>query len=217
MADDVEKIEKEKRAKRLVEARKFAKFSGPTPVAKALGMKVDTYKAYEQGRNGFGIADAKAFAKLFKVSLNWLNFGTGDMLDEDEPSQAVTVENVPIVSMVSAGALAEVATLRDLSEYPTRPAVNLPQGIWVSMRVEGNSMNKISPPDSIIFVNLADKRLVHNACYIIADETGSATYKRYRQNANPPFQPASYDDVPAPRPEGEVRIIGRVYRSTIDM
>lgn len=217
MADDIEKIEKEKRAKRLVTARRHAQFRGPTSVAKALGIKVDTYKAYESGRNGFGITDAKAFAKLFKVSLNWLNFGIGDMLDDDEPSQAATVENVPIISMVSAGALAEVQTLRELSEYPTRPAVNLPQGIWVSMRVEGNSMNKISPPDSIIFVNLADRRLVHNACYIIADETGAATYKRYRQSDNPPFQPASYDDVEAPKPEGEVRVIGRVYRSIIDM
>jgi hypothetical protein len=78
-------------------------------------------------------------------------------------------------------------------------------------------MNKISPPDSIIFVNLRDKRLVTNGCYVISDETGRATYKRYRPNDNPPFQPASYLDIPPPELEGAITIIGRVKRSMIDM
>jgi hypothetical protein len=78
-------------------------------------------------------------------------------------------------------------------------------------------MNKISPPDSIIFVNLRDKRLVTNGCYVISDESGQATYKRYRPNENPPFQPASYMDIPPPALEGAITIIGRVKRSMIDM
>ena len=65
-------------------------------------------------------------------------------------------------------------------------------------------MNKISPPDSIIFVNLRDKRLVTNGCYVISDETGRATYKRWRPNDNPPFQPASYLDIPPPELEGAI-------------
>ena len=77
MADSIEKSEREHRAKRLVQARKAAGFSGPTPVAEALKMNVNSYKAYEQGRNGFGIVDAKAFAALFGVSLRWLAFGEG--------------------------------------------------------------------------------------------------------------------------------------------
>ena len=78
-------------------------------------------------------------------------------------------------------------------------------------------MNKISPPESMIFVNRRDRRLVANACYVIADETGRATYKRYRPNDDPPYQPASYDDIPAPELEGAITIIGRVRRSVIDM
>ena len=78
-------------------------------------------------------------------------------------------------------------------------------------------MNKISPPDSLIFVDLNDRRLVSNACYVIADETGAATYKRYRPNDKPPFQPASYEDIPPPRLEGAITVIGRVKRSMIDM
>ena len=78
-------------------------------------------------------------------------------------------------------------------------------------------MNKISPPESIIFVNRRDKRLVANACYVIADENGATTYKRYRPGENPQFQPASYDDVKPPKLQGAIKIIGRVRRSIINM
>lgn len=122
---------------------------------------------------------------------------------------------VPLISMVSAGQLAD--NVHDLSELPTIPAINLPDGEWIAMRVDGPSMNKISPPDSIIFVNTRDKRLVSNGCYIIADESGAATYKRYRPNEDPPFQPASYEDIEPPKLEGAIRVIGRVKRSMIEM
>ncbi|MGT2468453.1 hypothetical protein ACVOMV_32380 [Mesorhizobium atlanticum] len=41
-----------------------------------------------------------------------------------------------------------------LSDYPTIPTADLEEGEWIALRVDGPSMNKISPPDSIIFVNL---------------------------------------------------------------
>jgi hypothetical protein len=59
----------------------------------------------------------------------------------------------------------------NLSDYPAIPATDLEEGEWIALRVDGPSMNKISPPDSIIFVNLRDKRLVTNGCYVISDET----------------------------------------------
>ncbi|WP_244484510.1 helix-turn-helix transcriptional regulator [Mesorhizobium sp. Root552] len=124
---------------------------------------------------------------------------------------------VPMVSWVSAGELSDQAAVIDLSEYPTIAVSRLPPSRWIALRVDGPSMNKISPPDSLIFVDVNDKRLVTNACYVICDETGAATYKRYRPNEDPPFQPASYEDVPPPKLEGAITVIGRVKRSMIDM
>jgi len=118
---------------------------------------------------------------------------------------------------VSAGQLASHDGITDFAHFPTVSALDLSEGDWIALRVEGDSMNKISPPESIIFANRRDKRLVHNACYVIADEQGNATYKRYRTDQTPPFQPASYLDIPPPDLRGTITVIGRVRRSIIEM
>lgn len=78
-------------------------------------------------------------------------------------------------------------------------------------------MNKISPPESVIIVNLDDHRLISGKCYVIADETGAATYKAYDPKEDPPFQPRSYVGNHPPELSGEVRVIGRVYRTMLDL
>ncbi|WP_421416516.1 S24 family peptidase [Agrobacterium tumefaciens] len=215
MLKDQEQFERAERAKRLVWARVRAGFRGPKAVIDAIGGDINKYKAHESGRNGFGIADAKRYAKAFNVNLAWLQFGQGEPDDAEQLSATVT--DVPRISWVSAGQLLEQQQVTDFSNFPTEPAIDLPEGEWVCLEVEGNSMNKISPPESLIFVNLKDRRLVANACYVISDESGAITYKRYRPNDSPPFQPASYDDVEPPKLKGAITVMGRVRRSVINM
>ncbi|UXM94293.1 S24 family peptidase [Bartonella sp. HY329] len=155
-----------------------------------------------------------ALAPVLKTNVAWLAEGVGP---EEGDAAEVVRSDVPLISWVSAGELGDQPTVEQLGEYPTVTTYNLPAGEWIALRVDGASMNKISPPDSIIFVNMRDRALVANACYVIADETGKATYKRYRPNESPSFQPASYKDIPAPKLEGAIRVIGRVRRSVIDM
>lgn len=81
MSTNDEKRERELRAARLVVARKRAKLGGATLLAARFGWNVNTYKAHEAGRNGFGIADARAYAKAFGVSLPWLYFNIGTLDD----------------------------------------------------------------------------------------------------------------------------------------
>jgi SOS-response transcriptional repressor LexA len=212
-ADEI--FEKKQRAERLEQARRSAGFRGPKAVADRFGWNVNNYKAHEGGRNGFGIADAKNYAKAFGVNLKWLQFGVGNP-DDDDGDMTMMVD-VPKISWISAGQLVEPVPIGELSDYPSVTTVDLPRGQWIALEVEGDSMNKISPPGSMIFVNVEDKRLVPNACYVVADETGAATYKRYRPNDNPPFQPASYEDIAPPSFKGIVQVIGRVRRSIIDM
>jgi hypothetical protein len=78
-------------------------------------------------------------------------------------------------------------------------------------------MNKISPPESIIIVDLNDQRLLPGKCYVVADETGAATYKAYDPACDPPFVPRSYLTTPPPDLTGGVRVIGRVYRTMLDL
>ncbi len=155
-------------------------------------------------------------AQVLRTTEAWLQDGEG-LPDAPIGFRPATTTYIPLISWVSAGELSHQDSIEDFSFYPTVSASDLPEGDWIALRVDGPSMNKISPPDSIILVNRADKRLVTNGCYVIADETGQATYKRYRPNDDPPFQPASYKDIPAPKLEGAITIIGRVKRSIIDM
>lgn len=82
MRVDQERHEREVRAGRLRKARVSAGFRGPTAVAEKLNINVNTYKAHENGRNGFGVSDARAYANLFGVSIKWLYFGIGAPTDK---------------------------------------------------------------------------------------------------------------------------------------
>jgi SOS-response transcriptional repressor LexA len=210
---DQDKFERISRAERLKMARIDAGFKGVKSASSAHKWSVNNYKAHESGRNGFTVSQAKIYAKAFKVSLQWLYFGLGLPTDTDP----VTTVDVPLVSWVSAGALTEQDGLSSFSDLPVVTTIDLPEGDWIALHVEGNSMNKISPPGSTIFVNRRDKRLVPNACYVVCDENGNATYKRYRPNDTPPFQPASYDQVEPPAFQGSISVVGRVRRSTINL
>lgn len=210
-----EKLERERRAERLRDAQKNSALGGYRKLATRFGWNENTVKGHLQGKSSFGTAMGKRYAKAFGVSFQWLYHGIGQ--PEDVDSEPVSIVDVPLISLISAGQLAGHDGVTDFSDCPTVSALDLPEGDWIALRVEGDSMNKISPPDSIIFANRRDKRLVHNACYVIADEQGNATYKRYRNDQDPPFQPASYLDIPPPQLIGTITVIGRVRRSIIEM
>jgi SOS-response transcriptional repressor LexA len=148
-------------------------------------------------------------AHALGVTPEWLIFNTG--------SDSVTP--VPLISWVSAGSFDTADPVYSFDEFPTVEIAGLPNGDWVAMEVQGDSMDRVSPPGSIIFVNRADRRLSHNACYIIQDIDGSATYKRYRQSPMR-FEPVSTNPVHEPIfPDNEnpPNVFGRVLRSVLDM
>lgn len=155
-----------------------------------------------------------ALAPVLKTNLAWLTDGIGN---EDGDAVELVRNDVPLISWISAGEMTDQDCVTDTSVFPVVTTYNLPEGEWIALRVDGPSMNKISPPDSIIFVNTRDKWLVANGCYVIADETGRATYKRYRPTETPPWQPASYEHIDPPKLEGAIKVVGRVRRSVIDM
>lgn len=153
---------------------------------------------------GRRMLDAKEMLDISEV--------TGFPLPVDETTPA---QNIPLVSWVSAGALAR----DDVADEQLGKIIvsDLPKGDWIALRVEGTSMDRISPPESIIFIDRSDKRLVSNALYVIDDGEGNATYKRYRPGPPPRFEPVSTDASHEPIFfENEPLIIGRVRRSLIN-
>lgn len=126
----------------------------------------------------------------------------------------------PLISWVSAGALKTPDAVEEIENAPRVFAAGLDKrGDWIALRVEGDSMDRISPPESIIFVNTKDKRLVPNACYIIEDETGAASYKRWRANPER-WEPVSVNTAHEPMflvEDKAPNVIGRVRRTMLDM
>ncbi|MBI1620128.1 LexA family transcriptional regulator [Aquamicrobium sp. cd-1] len=180
-------------------------------------------RAVEKDPHKTGGVTSSTLAKLaptLKTSVAWLLEEAGPEIVE---GNVVDHSFVPakLISWVSAGALSlpEQAHDDELEYAPTVYAPDLdPAGDWIALRVDGDSMNRISPHDSIIFVNRKDKRLVPNACYIIGDGEGGATYKRFR----PPntWEPVSTNPQHQPfvLPHGvEPDIIGRVRKTILAM
>ncbi|MBP1850535.1 S24 family peptidase [Rhizobium halophytocola] len=181
--------------------------------------KVGTIRNWRRGAMP-RIETLKVVAPALATTPEWLAYGVGP---EDTEAQTPTrpAIAVPRISWVSAGAFAINDSVLPTDEFDTVYAADLPDGEWYAFDIpEGyDSMDRISPPGSVIIVNRKSKRLIPNACYVITDTDGAATYKRYRQSPAR-FEPVSTN--PAHEPlfpdKGNLPgIFGRVYRSYINM
>lgn len=159
------------------------------------------------------IDNLEKLAHVLDVSINWLILGAGEKERFKDPTHYV---EVPLISWVSAGKMAFPDVSEDMFEKIMMPNLD-PTGDWIALKVVGDSMDRISPPESIIFVDRSDKVLVPNACYVISNGEGEATYKRFRSNPMR-FEPVSTNPTHEPiYPAREPLIVGRVKKSTIDM
>ncbi len=144
MNNETERKEREERAARLVWARRNAGFRGPKDVADKFGFNVNNYKAHEAGRNGFGLADAKAYAEAFGVSLAWLQHNEGTWEPDGKPM-------IPIVGRV--GASTDGAIIHDTGDQGSFGQIEAPAGATggeVAVEVRGHSMGIYAPDGSVI-------------------------------------------------------------------
>lgn len=177
-------------------------------LALELDVAVATYNSHERagqpGGRGFDEEHARKYARRLGVAWTWLLTGEGF--------------SIPLISWVQAGELRTPDQVLDITDAKLVPMAGLPaSGDWFALQVQGDSMDRISPPDSIIAVNRRDRRLVSNACYVIGDGEGGATYKRFRSDPMR-FEPVSVNPAhEALFPDQEPTIIGRVKRTILDM
>lgn len=122
---------------------------------------------------------------------------------------------VPLVSWVSAGKMGQQDGVRraDVKKYVMAP--DLPRGDWIVLEVQGDSMDRIAPDGSLIFVNIADQEPVNDKFYVFhAADTGDTTFKRYRHGPPPRLQPYStnpdHETIQATEGLGVIGRVGRV-------
>lgn len=199
---------------RLKEVRIKAGFTSARSAAIRFGWNPSTYASHENGQTPVPQKAAAKYAPKFKTTPGWILTG-------ESPVDHDLVVTAPILSWVSAGKLTDLRSIHRLEEIEDAPkfrVVGLKPSNWIALKVSGSSMDRISPPDSIILVDCKDKRLVANACYVIEDiGSGEATYKRYRPDPMR-FEPVTFSEGHETLyPDQEPKIIGRVKRTILDL
>lgn len=125
---------------------------------------------------------------------------------------------VPLLDMVSAGKLADPATQIPVEDVPLLAFADLGRGDFFALKVDGDSMDRLSPDGSIIVVNRDDRTLVAEKAYIFAIR-GQTTFKLWRPDP-PHLAPHSWNGANKPifvKQDKHLEVIGRVRRTVLDL
>lgn len=134
---------------------------------------------------------------------------------EGESRHKGRVHDVPLISWVTAGGLAETVDPYVAGDANKFVPVVFRRGSLIALEVRGNSMNRIAPPDSIIIVDYADRTLVSGKYYVVKHE-GEATFKRYRSNPER-LEPDSTEDHETIFVKAGMEVVGRVVQVITDL
>lgn len=126
---------------------------------------------------------------------------------------------IPLIAWVSAGKLADPS-----SQIPTRRTWaslidDLGAGDYFATKVEGDSMDRYSPPGSTVIVDRNDKQLISGKCYIFGVD-GKTTFKMYMAGTPPYLASHSTNPINPPifiKRKSDVEIVGRVKRTVLDL
>lgn len=206
--------------RRLMRAREHKGFSTAAEAATYLRHKTaTTYQHHENGNRGITRA-VKEYAAAFDVPEEWLLYGRNppEWAVSDSVDSAPATRKMPIISTVAAGQLTE-PTIQIEGEHQTIEISGLPSGDYFATRVQGTSMNRISPPGSLVVVNRAERELIRGRRYIFS-RRGETTYKRYESDPYPRLEPETTEPeanpIIFPRDEEEWTVIGRVRVTLLD-
>lgn len=162
---------------RLQQARRDAGFETPSDAARSLReLNKNTLISHENGNRSISRQAAEKYGKLFGVSPGWLLYG------HDAPEPATQTRSVPVLSMVSASNLREQPGVTEADILRWINVADLPEGDWIALQVDGDSMNLVAPDSSTILVNRADGTLIDKRFYVFAMESGAATFKQFRRS-----------------------------------
>lgn len=168
-------------------------------VAADTEISVSQVSRYETGGRDPTLGHLRKLADRFSISVAEL---IGDP----------AAKAVPLLSWVSAGRLRASHPVYESDVLRHIDVTDLPAGDWIALQIDGDSMDRVAPPGSIIIVNRKDENLIDGRFYVFGNDQGEATFKRYRDRP-PRLQPMSTN------PEHETHyinsdmlLIGRVHK-----
>lgn len=201
---------------RLTKARVQAGYQTAADAARALGVKDQTYYAHENGNSGLRAPVAERYARKFKVSLDWLITGRGEMSPDGVQLLENEIEGLPLLGTIQAGHWVEAADAHEGANTEMVPVVRdprFPHAKQYALRVVGDSMNLDYPDGSIVTcVDFADSGLAleegmivhierHRAGGQLVELTLKAVERRKGElclvphSTNPKYQPIPLKDM----------------------
>lgn len=194
-------------------------------VAFKLGMSTSAYGYYEQGKTTPPLTKLKMLASIYNVSISEL---TGEPKDTLEfIAQSIPTHTYPYIdNYVSAGKPTTISGMKDL------PRIQVPDELVGSyagsnklffLKVNGESMNKVIPNDSVIGIieydSVYDLKNGDIVVYSTEDSEFAVKYF-YRDNDKLIFRPSStnpnyYDTIFDIK--DNVKIIGKVVQYSVTL
>ena len=184
-------------------------------------LKDVTVRSYITGERNPPLHVCLALGKQLRVRGQWLYDGTGtrEAPPPAEVKNADPITIVPLIDSVTAGKLATPSTQIPVERVPLLAFADLGSGDFFALRVEGGSMDRLSPNGSIIIVNRRERDLISGKCYVFSIR-GETTYKRW-QGDNPaylePFSTESFHKPIFVTGKRGFEVVGRVKRSVLDL
>lgn len=189
-----------------------------TALGHRVGVRQNTISSWEQNRTRPDPQSVRALARLLSASPAYIEFG---LSNENKNPEKVRMkaggrQRVPLISWVQAGELADIE-----DPYPRGAGEEVLEISWshsdiIALRVQGQSMNRLSPEGSIIFVDLRDREPRPGRRYVFKVD-GQSTFKTYRLNPErlEPESTDEFDDIPL---NGQsYTVVGRVIRTTLEI
>lgn len=174
--------------------------------------------AEKPGKAGANLRTVAAVADVLGTNVTWLVEGIGPEVGPSLSDRGQVVP-IPVLSMVSAGRMRTREGVTPAEVERWIHVDDLPKGDWVALTVDGDSMNRVAPDQSMILVNRADSSLIDGRYYVFGLPTGDTTFKVFKRDpmrlqpfsTNPDHMSLPLDD------DGDVYVFGRVRRVIQDV
>lgn len=172
-------------SERLRQARTQAGFASAADAAKRFGWPETTYRHHENGHRGFPAAKANLYGRAYKVSPEWLLFGSEGVQPRDVAPPEKTGDLVPIYNVqASAGHGALVPGPEEIADRLAFPPGYLRSFTSANSRnlaiigVKGESMLPTLSDNDVVMVDLGKTDLSFEGLFVLRDGGESLLVKR---------------------------------------
>lgn len=156
---------------RLQQARASAGFQTATDAAHAHGWTPSTYLGHENGSRGISPAKAAEYAQAFKVSAEWLLFGTAS--DQKPPAahtHALMVDVFDVRASAGNGSVVETEEVVERLSFPPdylkRITKTSPRHLAI-IGVKGDSMEPTLRDDDIVMLDRTKTSLDFDGLFVV--------------------------------------------------